>query len=142
MAQCNNGQGRRGGVVMDPLDFPPNLWDLILPIHIPVDCLETDQAHIFRANLPGLKKDDVKVQVEEECVMHISGEFKKDEVDKNDKWHHLERPHGTFSRRFRLPENAMLDQVKANMTNGVLTLTIPKVAESKLQIMPIDISEN
>ncbi|GLJ51037.1 hypothetical protein SUGI_1086650 [Cryptomeria japonica] len=103
MAQSNNGQGRRGGVVMDPLDLTPTMWDLCANtdlahfIHIPVDWLETDQAHIFKANLPGLKKEDLKVQVEDECVMHISGERKKDELDKNDKWRRLERPHGPFS---------------------------------------------
>ncbi|GLJ51032.1 hypothetical protein SUGI_1086600 [Cryptomeria japonica] len=63
--------------------------------------------------------------------MRISGEFKKDEVGINDKWRCLERPHGPFSRRFRVPENVMLDQMEADMTNGVLTLTIPKVAETK-----------
>ncbi|XP_059068748.1 17.6 kDa class I heat shock protein-like [Cryptomeria japonica] len=111
--------------------------------NIPVDWLETDQAHIFKANIPGLKKEDVKVEVEnEQRVIRISGEFKKDEVDINDKWHHLESPRGTFSRHFRLPENAMLDQVMANMMKGVMTLTIPKAAESKPNVIPIDISEN
>ncbi|GLJ51029.1 hypothetical protein SUGI_1086570 [Cryptomeria japonica] len=144
MAQ-SNCQGRRGGVLMD---LPSNMWelfantDLAHSIYIPVDRLETDQAHIFKANLPGLRKEDVKVQVEDECVMHISGECKMDEVNNNDKWHCLERPHGPFSHRFRLPENAMLNQVKANMTNGVLTMTIPKAAESKPKVMPINISEN
>ncbi|XP_057817561.2 16.9 kDa class I heat shock protein 1-like [Cryptomeria japonica] len=112
---------------MDPFNL--DMWnslDLILPIHISVDWLDTDEAHIFKANLPGLKKEDVKVQVEEEHVLVISGEFKKDEVDKNDKWRRLERSHGTFSRRFCLPKNAMLDQVKANLTNGMLSVTIPK----------------
>ncbi|GLJ51040.1 hypothetical protein SUGI_1086680 [Cryptomeria japonica] len=137
MAQCNNCQCRRGGWVMDPLDFTSNMWDLIFPIHIYVDWLDTDEAHIFKANLPGLKKEALKVQVEEERVILISGEFKRDEADQNDKWHRLERSHGTFSRHFRLPKNAMMDQVKANLTNGVLTVTIPKVAESKPMVIPI-----
>ncbi|GLJ51043.1 hypothetical protein SUGI_1086730 [Cryptomeria japonica] len=142
MAQCNtynNCQCRRGRVVMDPFNL--DMWnslDLILPIHISVDWLDTDEAHIFKANLPGLKKEDVKVQVEEEHVLVISGEFKKDEVDKNDKWRRLERSHGTFSRRFCLPKNAMLDQVKANLTNGMLSVTIPKVADSKPVVIPIN----
>ncbi|GLJ51034.1 hypothetical protein SUGI_1086620 [Cryptomeria japonica] len=116
--------------VWDPLDLTPNMLDLILPIYIPVDCLETNQAHVFKANLPGLQKEDVKVQLER-GVMSISGEFKKDEVGMDDKWCRLERPHGPFSRSFRIPENIMLDQVETNMTNGVLTLTIMKVAENK-----------
>ncbi|WJX68696.1 hypothetical protein P8452_53040 [Trifolium repens] len=46
--------------------------------------------------------------------------------DKNDQWHRLERSSGKFLRRFRLPENAKIDQVKANMENGVLTEIVPK----------------
>ncbi|GLJ06799.1 hypothetical protein SUGI_0048590 [Cryptomeria japonica] len=121
--------------------FNLDMWnplDLIFPFHIFVDWLDTDEAHIFKANLPSLKKEDVKVQVEEEHVLVISGEFKKDEVDKNDKWHRLERSHETFSHRFCLPKNAMLDQVKANLTNGMLSMTIPKVAESKPVVIPIN----
>ncbi|GLJ51035.1 hypothetical protein SUGI_1086630 [Cryptomeria japonica] len=125
---------------MDPL-IKLQVLDLIKPIHIPLDWLETNQAHIFKSNLPGLQKEDVKVQLEG-GVMRISGEFKKDEVGINDKWRCLERPHGPFSRRFRVPENVMLDQMDADMTNGVLTLTIPKVAETKLNVRLIDISEN
>ncbi|GLJ51036.1 hypothetical protein SUGI_1086640 [Cryptomeria japonica] len=69
--------------------------------------------------------------------MCLTREFKKDEVGTNDKWCHLERPHGLFSRHFRIPENIMLDQVEANMTNGVLTLKILKVAETKPNVRHI-----
>ncbi|KAG6762152.1 hypothetical protein POTOM_032639 [Populus tomentosa] len=64
----------------------------------------TPEAHIFKADLPGLKNEEVKVKVKEG----------------------IERSSGKFSRRFRLPEQVKMDQVKASMEIGVLTVTIPK----------------
>ncbi|KAJ8642421.1 hypothetical protein MRB53_019115 [Persea americana] len=91
-----------------------------------IDWKETPEAHIFKADLPGIKKDEVKVEVEEERVLQISGERSKEEEEKTDKWHRVERSRGKFLRRFRLPENAKVDQVKASMEDGVLTVTVPK----------------
>lgn len=87
----------------------------------------------------------MKVEVVEGRVLEISGERKNvdDDVEKNDKsssggggssststthdtWHRVERCRGKFHRRFKLPENAKMDAVKASMENGVLTVTIPK----------------
>jgi HSP20 family protein len=96
-----------------------------------VDWKETPEAHIFKADLPGLKKEEVKVQVEDGRVLQISGERSREQEEKNDKWHRIERSSGKFLRRFRLPENAKMDQVKASMENGVLTVTVPKEEEKK-----------
>ncbi|KAE7998686.1 hypothetical protein FH972_003205 [Carpinus fangiana] len=96
-----------------------------------VDWKETPEAHIFKADLPGLKKEGVKVQVEDGRVLQISGERSRDQEEKNDKWHQIERSSGKFLRRFRLPENAKMDQVKASMENGVLTMTVPKGEKKK-----------
>ncbi|PNX79782.1 class I heat shock protein, partial [Trifolium pratense] len=61
--------------------------------------------------------------------------------DKNDQWHRVERSSGKFLRRFRLPENSKMDQVKANMENGVLTVTVPKEEIKKPEVKKtIDIS--
>ncbi|KAL9354092.1 hypothetical protein Peur_052062 [Populus x canadensis] len=80
----------------------------------------------FKADLPGLKKEEVKVEVEDDRVLQISGERNVEKEDKNDTWHRVERSSGKFLRRFRLPEDAKMDQAKASMENGVLTVTVPK----------------
>ncbi|KAJ0465857.1 putative small heat shock protein HSP20 [Helianthus annuus] len=105
-----------------------------------IDWKETPEAHVFKADLPGLKKEEVKVEVEEGRVLQISGERTRENEEKNDKWHRMERSSGKFLRRFRLPENAKMDQVKAAMENGVLTVTVPKAEVKKPEVKAIDIS--
>ncbi|XVF68663.1 hypothetical protein PTKIN_Ptkin11bG0019600 [Pterospermum kingtungense] len=104
-----------------------------------VDWKETPEAHVLKADLPGLKKEEVKVEIEDDGVLQISGE-RHVEKDKNDTWHRVERSSGKFSRRFRLPENVKMDHVKASMENGVLTVTVPKVETKKLVTKSVEIS--
>ena len=101
---------------------------------------ETPEAHVFRADLPGVKKEEVKVEVEEGRVFQISGERSKDQEEKNDKWHRIERSSGKFLRRLRLLENAKTDEVKASMENGVLTVTVPKEEVKKAEVQTINFS--
>ncbi len=105
-----------------------------------IDWKETPEAHVFKADLPGLKKEEVKVEVEEGRILQISGERSKEKEEKKDKWHRVERSSGKFLRRFRLPENAKVDQVKAAMENGVLTVTVPKEEVKKPDVKSIEIS--
>ncbi|CAL5322595.1 hypothetical protein CsSME_00000926 [Camellia sinensis var. sinensis] len=105
-----------------------------------IDWKETPEAHIFKVDLPGLKKEEVKVEVEEGRVLQISGERSKEHEEKNDKWHRIERSSGKFLRRFRLPENVKMDEVKATMEDGVLTVIVPKEEEKKPEVKSIDIS--
>ncbi|KAK4403334.1 class I heat shock protein [Sesamum angolense] len=105
-----------------------------------IDWKETPEAHVFKVDVPGLKKEEVKVEVEDGRILQISGERSKEQEEKNDKWHRVERSSGKFLRRFRLPENAKLDQVKAAMENGVLTVTVPKEEVKKPEVKAIDIS--
>ncbi|KAF2311928.1 hypothetical protein GH714_027428 [Hevea brasiliensis] len=118
----------------DPLkDFPFPSSSSILSrensafVNTRIDWKETPEAHVFKADLPGLKKEEVKVEIEDDRVLQISGDRNVEKEDKNDTWHRVERSSGKFLRRFRLPENAKMDQVKASMENGVLTVTVPKV---------------
>ena len=105
-----------------------------------VDWKETPEAHVFKADVPGLKKEEVKVEVEDDRVLKISGERNVEKEDKNDKWHRVERSSGKFLRRFQLPENAKVDQIKAAMENGVLSVTVPKAELKNVDVRAIEIS--
>ncbi|CAH9087271.1 unnamed protein product [Cuscuta epithymum] len=149
--------GRRSNV-FDP--FSLDIWDPFEGFPIPnaianagasasetaafvntrIDWKETPEAHVFKADLPGLKKEEVKVEVEEGRVLQISGERSRESEEKKDKWHRVERSSGKFLRRFRLPENAKMEQVKASMENGVLSVTVPKEEVKKPEIKSIEIS--
>eukprot|EP00252_Welwitschia_mirabilis_P011697 TRINITY_DN26056_c1_g1_i1.p1 TRINITY_DN26056_c1_g1~~TRINITY_DN26056_c1_g1_i1.p1 ORF type:complete len:162 (-),score=35.49 TRINITY_DN26056_c1_g1_i1:22-507(-) len=105
-----------------------------------IDWRETPDAHIFKADLPGLKKDEVKIEVEDGGVLQLSGGRKRENEEKSDRWHRVERSYGKFMRRFRLPENAKVEGIKAAMENGVLTVTVPKQPQPQPQVKQIQIS--
>ncbi|KAI0520117.1 hypothetical protein KFK09_007588 [Dendrobium nobile] len=105
-----------------------------------IDWKETPEAHIFKADLPGVKKEEVKVEVVEGGVLQISGERKREQEEKTDRWHRIERNSGKFLRRFRLPENVKVDQVKASIENGVLSVVVPKEEVKKPEVKSIEIS--
>ncbi|XP_034220148.1 18.5 kDa class I heat shock protein-like [Prunus dulcis] len=105
-----------------------------------IDWKETPEAHVFKADIPGLKKEEVKVEVEDDRVLQISGERNVEKEDNNDKWHRVERSSGKFLRRFQLPENAKVNEIKAAMENGVLSVTVPKTEVKKPDAKAIEIS--
>ena len=105
-----------------------------------IDWKETPQAHIFKVDVPGIKREEVKVEVEEGRILQISGERSREQEEKNDQWHRMERSSGKFLRRFRLPENTKTGEIKAAMEDGVLTVTVPKEEQKKPEVKAIDIS--
>ena len=91
-----------------------------------VDVSETEEALLVRAEIPGIPAEDVEVTVER-GVLVIKGEKKsvKTREDEAHRW--VERTHGTFSRSVRLPDTVDADAVGATVSNGVLTVTLPKL---------------
>lgn len=126
----------------EPFDPFLSLVNKCPVLNAPTDWKETPEAHVFTADLPGLKKDEVKVEVDEGRVLQISGERKADGESDGDTWHRVERCRGRFMRRFKLPENAKTDEVKASMENGVLVVKIPKQEVKKPEKKVIEIQGN
>ncbi|CAL4938683.1 unnamed protein product [Urochloa decumbens] len=85
-------------------------------------------------------KETPEVEIEDGNVLQISGERNKEQEEKNDKWHRVERSSGKFMCRFRLPEDAKTKQIKASMENGVLTVTVPKEEVKKPEVKPVQIT--
>ena len=98
-----------------------------------VNVREEDEAYILSALVPGLKADDLRIQVLDD-VLRIEGEYKRSSpVDKADENSYLlnELPHGSFTRTLRLPVAIDADHVEAQITDGVLTLRLPKAESAR-----------
>ncbi|PIA27753.1 hypothetical protein AQUCO_07600127v1 [Aquilegia coerulea] len=92
----------------------------------PADVKEFPNSYAFIIDMPGLKSGDIKVQLEEDNVLVISGERKRDEEKEGAKYLRIERRVGKFMRKFALPENANTDKISAVCQDGVLTVTVDK----------------
>jgi len=96
-----------------------------------VEVLGQDGNLLVRADLPGVKNEDVKVEVTQNDVL-IEGERKREHEEKGRGFYRSERSYGSFSRRIPLPEGAKTEQAKAEFNNGVLEVSIP-VPESTIK---------
>ena len=99
-----------------------------------------DDAYRISVELPGVAEDDIHLSVED-GVMTIKGEKKASREEKGDNWYFSERQFGSFSRSFRLPADADQAAVKADMKDGVLTVTLPKKALPEPSAKRIPISK-
>lgn len=106
----------------------------------PVDIRETEDSLVLKAELPGVKPDDVEIRVED-STLYMKGERKFEKEVKEENFHRVERSYGTFSRSFSLPSSIDSDKVKAEYQNGILTLTMPKREESKPKTIKIGVSK-
>ena len=95
-----------------------------------VDITEDDKEYLIKAELPEVRKDDVKVAVEN-GVLTISGERKSEKEEKNKKYHRIERAYGSFERTFIVPDDADADKVNAEFKDGVLRVHLPKSEKAK-----------
>lgn len=103
-----------------------------LPAEMKLDVSETEQAYLVKAQIPGAKKEDVKVKIDGNFVS-ISAEVKEEKEAKDDKVRSLTRElyYGSLSRGFALEHEINEAEAQARFEQGVLTLTLPKRAEAK-----------
>jgi HSP20 family protein len=92
-----------------------------------VDVVENDKEFVIMAELPGLEEKDVQISLADH-VLTIRGEKKAEKEQKDQDYRMVERSYGTFSRSFELPDTTDLDKIQAEMTKGVLKVTLPKHA--------------
>lgn len=104
-----------------------------------VDLSETDKDVVITVELPGMDKNDVSVEMDDEAIT-ISGEKKEEREDKNRNWHFREQSYGKFRRVLPLPAAVNGDKAKASFKKGLLTVTVPKKEEAKVNRKTIDIS--
>ncbi|XP_010261984.1 PREDICTED: 17.1 kDa class II heat shock protein-like [Nelumbo nucifera] len=93
----------------------------------PADVKEYPNSYVFTIDMPGLKSGDIKVQVEDDNVLLISGERRREEEKEGAKYIRMERRVGKFMRKFVLPDNANTDAISAVSQDGVLTVTVEKL---------------
>ncbi len=102
------------------------------------DITETDEAFHVKAELPGVKKEDVNVSLSN-GVLTLKGERKTEEETKDEKQHRIERFHGTFVRHFDMPDNIDQENISADYVDGVLELNIPKTTKKLPETMKVKI---
>jgi HSP20 family protein len=95
-----------------------------------VDVVNTPDAFLLKAEVPGLSADDVDIEVHEN-VLTLRGERKLEHKDEREGYRRIERRYGSFARSFMLPDGVHADAIEATLENGVLTLRIPRAVEAQ-----------
>jgi HSP20 family protein len=103
-----------------------------------VDISETDGEYQIKAEIPDVKKEDVKVTLED-GVLTIQGERKQEKEEKGKKYHRVERSYGSFVRSFSLPDVIDEGKVKAEFKDGVLNLHLPKSEKAKPKAIEVKV---
>jgi HSP20 family protein len=104
-----------------------------------VDIQETDNEFILKADLPDVKKDDVKVELED-GVLTVEGERRKEKEEKGKRFHKIERAYGKFVRHFTLPTEVDAPNVKAEFKDGVLNIRLPKAVSAKAKAIDVKVA--
>jgi HSP20 family protein len=103
-----------------------------------VDINESEDSFIITAELSGIKKNDVKITVDNN-VITIRGEKKNELETKSVNTHRVERSYGSFERSFALPKSVKADAIDARFEDGVLTVTLPKTEEAKQKLIEVKV---
>jgi HSP20 family protein len=101
-----------------------------------VDMFQTDNEIVVKAAIPGVKADDVQINVTGE-VLTIKGETREKEETKEKAYHLREQRWGSFERTIALPADVVADKAKAEFENGILTITLPKAEEARPKTISI-----
>ena len=104
-----------------------------------VDITEDDKEYLIKAELPEVKKEDIKLTVDED-VLTITGERKYEKEEKGKKYHRVERAYGSFMRSFTLPEDADGSKVSADCKDGLLKVHLPKSEKAKPKSIEVKVS--
>ena len=106
-----------------------------------VDIYETENELVIKADLPDMNEKDLDIRVENN-MLTIRGERKFEQKVKEDNYLRIERTYGSFSRSFGLPNTVNTEAIKAEYKNGVLTVELPKRAESKPKQVKVNVTTN
>ena len=122
------GSGRPGEPDLSMSDWSPA-----------IDVQETEKEYLIKADLPEVKKDDVKVTMHD-GVLTVEGERKLEKEDRNRRFHKIERAYGKFVRRFTLPTEVEAAKVQAEFKDGVLNVHLPKSANATPQTIQVKVA--
>ncbi len=95
-----------------------------------VDIYETDEKMVIKAELPGLKKEDIDIEVRDNTLT-LKGERKFEKEIKQENYHRVERAYGSFQRSFTLPGTVKQEAIEASFRDGILEVSLPKAEEAK-----------
>jgi HSP20 family protein len=129
-------------------DWPSLRWPSIGRFAIPesaawspkIDVFERDNRLVTRVDLPGMKKEDVSVEVTDGHLA-LSGERKRETEEKKDNFYRSEREYGSFYRVVPLPDGVKLEDVKATFSDGVLEVSVPLPARAEANVRKVQIEE-
>lgn len=103
-----------------------------------VDIYETEKEIVLKADLPGLKLEDVDISLNNN-VLSVRGERRFEKEVKDDNYHRVERAYGNFVRTFTLPNTVNVEQIDASYENGVLKITLPKREEARPKQIKVNV---
>lgn len=133
--------------MFDDSRWPPLRWPSLqmtaadAPTWSPtIDVFEKDNRLVTKVDLPGLKKEDVKVEVTD-SQLAISGERKREVEEKKKNFYRSEREYGSFYRAVPLPEGVKPEDVKATFADGVLEVSVPLPARPEAKVRKVEIQE-
>jgi len=120
------------GDLFDTSSFLTQSWSPV------VDVSETKDSYVITAELPGVRKEEVKITMHDNLIS-IRGEKKGESEKKSENFYRLERTFGSFERTFSVPGTVKSDAIEAKYDDGVLTITLPKTEESKERIVDVKV---